>query len=102
MVTRVIACDVLQRIPWKCISAVVIHCLDRGESEEQHPLTWTQTCDFIADASTKCIQEEAFEWMVIQSSECVRDVQTMVPGVECRCNLALEPDIGWQVNQHLL
>jgi len=82
MVSGIVARDVLNRIPGKCISTVVVYGLDRREAEEGHALTGCETGDFVGDACTEGVEEEAFERVVVEGSVCVGDVEAVVSGVE--------------------
>jgi hypothetical protein len=68
MVARVIGSNVLQWIEWQCVTAMVVNSLDSGTSEEPHGLSAGHTADEISEPSSQCIQQEAFEWMIVQGS----------------------------------
>lgn len=84
MVGCVIRSDELQRVPGEGVSAMVINCLDCGKGEEARSLSNRHTREFKANASTKCVEQESFQGVVVQSTVGVWNVESVVSGVESR------------------
>jgi len=87
MVSGIIAGDVLEWIPWQCISTVIIDSLDGRGREKHHSLASCHARDLIANAGTESVEEESFERMVVEGSESIRNVKPVMAGVKCCCVL---------------
>jgi hypothetical protein len=61
---------------------MVIDSLDRGESEKDHTLSCRHSSNFICNASTEGIEQESFKGVVVESSVCVRNVESVMSGME--------------------
>lgn len=82
MIVGVVPGHELERIPGEGITTVVIDGLQCGDGEQDHGLPGGQTCAPLRDSSSQCIEEEAFDGVVIKRPESIRHVQAMMPGVE--------------------
>lgn len=82
VVTGVVAGNVLERIPRKSVTAVIIDSLDSAASKEPHGLSASHTSEHVGNTSTQCVKKEALEGVVVQSAISVRDVKTVVTRVE--------------------
>ena len=78
VISSIVGGDVLQRIPWESITAMVVDGFDSGESKEQHALTAGHPRNQVPDASTRSIQQKPFDRVVVQSTERVGYVETVV------------------------
>ena len=65
MVARVVAGDVLQRVPRQGVAAVIVNRLDRRECEEEYALAHIHACEFEGNAGANGIKEESLEWVVV-------------------------------------
>ncbi len=90
MVSGIVACDVLEGVPWKGISAVIVDGLDCRAGEEAHSLARGHEGEFVGDAGAEGVEEEALKGVIIESAEGIGDIEAVVPGVECGC-LCLVP-----------
>lgn len=61
---------------------MVINSLERRDYKEHHSLTCSHTRQLVAKTSTKSVEEESFEGMVVQGTKGVRDIKTVVAGME--------------------
>lgn len=82
MVPRIVARDMLQRIPGERVPTVVVDGFDRRADEEEHALARGHAGEFVADAGAQGVEEEAFEGVVVEGAEGVGDVEAVVAGVE--------------------
>ena len=82
VVAGVVAGKVLKRIERQRVAAMVVYSLDRAAGEETHPLSGSHAGEFEREASAKGVKEEAFKGVVVEGAVGVRDVQTVVAGVE--------------------
>ena len=62
---------------------MVIDGLDGRTGEEPHGLPDSHTRYEVCKTSTKGVKEEAFKWVIVQSSIRVRHIQSVVTRVEC-------------------
>lgn len=74
VVGGVVARDVLYGIPRKRIAAVVVDRLDGAPHEEPHPQAGGHQGELVGEARARGVQQEAFDGVVVESSERVRDV----------------------------
>lgn len=72
----------LQRVPRECIAAVVVDGFDGREGEEPHALAVGHASREKGDARTRSVEEETFYRVIVQSTKCVGDVQTVVARME--------------------
>jgi hypothetical protein len=61
---------------------MIVYSLDSRSCEEYHSLASCHSSYFVTNASPKCIEQEPFEGVVIQSSECVRDIESVMARME--------------------
>lgn len=78
----VIRGDELQRVPGKGVSTVVIDGLDRREGKEASALANRHAGQLERNTGTECIQQETFQWVVVQGAVCVRNIESVVSGVK--------------------
>lgn len=72
----------LQRIPREGVTTMVVDGLQRGDGEEDHGLPSGEARAPFRDGSPQCIEEEAFDGMVIKRPESIWHVQAVMPGME--------------------
>lgn len=82
MVGGIVARDELKRVPGEGISAVVINGLDGRKGEETGALEQRHARHLESDASTKGVEKEALNRVVVKGTIGIRDVETVVSGVE--------------------
>lgn len=82
VISSIVGGDMLQWIPGEGVSTVVIDGLDGREGEEQHALTVGHARNQESNACTCSIQEESLNWVIIESTESVGHIETVVAGVE--------------------
>lgn len=82
VVGGIVGRDFLKGVPRKLIAAMVIDCLDCRHREEPHALTGRHHSGQESHTRTGCIKQETFDWMVVQSTESVRDIKAMVARME--------------------
>ena len=70
----VVAGNVLQGVPGKGVTAMVVDSLDRREAEKQDTLPGAHASKFVGHARTKGIEEEPLKGMIVQSTIGVRHV----------------------------
>lgn len=63
---------------------MVVYGFDSGPSEKAHPLASSHASNLIRYGGSKSIEEEAFEWVIVQGTISVWYVEAMMVGVE-RC-----------------
>lgn len=78
MIGGVVGEDEVDRVPGKCIAAVVKNGLNGRAGEEPHGLAHRHSGKQIAETSTQCVQGKAFYGVVVQSAVCVWDVEAVV------------------------
>jgi hypothetical protein len=86
VVACIVACDMLERIPGKAVTTVVIYCLECGSDEKQHALAGCQAGNFVSYACADGIEEKSFEWVVVKGSISVWHVESVMARVDC-CGL---------------
>ena len=64
---------------------MIINGLEGREAEEAHALANCHAHCLEGDASAESVQEESLKRMVVQSAVSIRNVQTVVAGVESGC-----------------
>jgi phosphopentomutase len=57
---------------------MIVDSFGAGETEEQNGLAGAQTHHHISNTRAESVQDEAFDWMIVKGTICVRYVQTMV------------------------
>ena len=82
VVVGVVGADKLQRVPGEPVPAVVVDGLQRGNTKEEHGFASGKVRNPFRDPRTDSVKEEALEWVVVQSTERVRNVEPVVVGVE--------------------
>jgi hypothetical protein len=63
---------------------VIVDGLDCAAYEKYHSLACCHACDFVCNAGSEGIEEETFEGVVVEGTVGVGDIETVVPGMECR------------------
>jgi hypothetical protein len=81
VVGGIVARDVLQRIPWQRVSAVIVDCLDGRGGKEGNSLTCSHASDQVRKTGTGGIEEETLKGVVVEGTVCVRNVQSVVSRV---------------------
>lgn len=74
MVSGIVGCEMLQRIPRESIAAVIVNRLDGGEGEEPHALAIRHPGCQECDAGASSIEKESFNGMVVESTESIGNV----------------------------
>ena len=82
MVVRVVLAEHLQWIPRETVSAVVVHCLECGDDEEQRRFPCRHECDSLGKGSTDTVKKETFQWVVVQRAICVGYIEAVMNGME--------------------
>lgn len=82
VVRRVVGGDELKWVPWEVIAAVVVDRLDGGHCKEPHGLTRCQASNEECHAGSGSIQQKTLHGMVVQCAKGIRDVKSMMTGVE--------------------
>lgn len=85
VVCGIVASDELKRVEGETVAAVVVDGFDGATAEEEHCLACGEACEEVCEASTGCVEEEALDGVVVESTEGVGDVETVMAGVECCC-----------------
>lgn len=71
VIRGIVAADVLERIPWKIISTMVIDSLRRTEREEAHALAGSHAGGFVGNRGSQSIEKEPFKRMIIKGAICI-------------------------------
>lgn len=82
VIAGVVAGDVLERVPRKGIATVVINSLDGAAGKEPHGLSAGHACEHVGNAGAQSVQKEALEGVIVESTVCIRYIETVVTGVE--------------------
>lgn len=82
MVVGVVPEHLLQRVPGKSVSAVVVDSLQGREAEEDHSSTSGKTGDLVGKTSADSVHQESLEGVVVESAKGIRNVETVVARVE--------------------
>lgn len=82
MISGIIGCQMLQRIPRERISTVVINSFNSGECEIPHGLAIGHHRCQEPYSSPSSVKKESFNWVIVKSSKCIRDIKSVVSGVE--------------------
>lgn len=85
VVGRVVARDVLKRVPGERVAAVVVDRFHHGPDEEEHAHAGRHHRDLVGQTGAQRVEEEALDRVVVQGAVGVRDVETVVTGVEFCC-----------------
>jgi len=86
VVPGVVAVHELQRVQWQRETAVIVHCLCGTESEEESALPHRHAGNGFSQSGTEGIEQEPFEWVIVERSVCIRNVETVVD----RMNVSVE------------
>lgn len=85
MVDVVIGCVVLKEhvedITGQPKATVIIYSLDYSKAEKEHSSTWCHPCDQERHGATKGVKEETLQRVVVECSNCVRNNQAVMLGV---------------------
>ena len=81
MVGCIVCGDMLQRIPRKRITAMIINSFDCTASEKPHALSYSHTGCQVSDTSPKYVERKALERMIVESTVRIRDVESVVTNV---------------------
>ena len=90
VVASVVGRHVLEWVEGKRIAAVIVDSLDGTASEKPHALAHSHASDEIADSSAKGVEEKSFKRVIIQRAVSIRNVETVVSGVERSCMLLVD------------
>lgn len=82
MVASVVTSNMLQRVPRKCVAAVVVNGLDCRAREKPHALSGGHGGELECDTSAKGVEEESLEWMVVERTEGVGNIKPMMARVK--------------------
>lgn len=82
VIVGVVSSHVLERIPGEGEPAVVVDRLHRRDDEKEERLSRREADEFVREYAPARVEGEAFERMVVQRAERVRDVETVVPRVD--------------------
>lgn len=74
MIVCVVGSDHLERVEGYTITTVVVDSLEGGECEEEHGLASRHECARLSDNRPDGIEDEAFNGMVVERAERVRNV----------------------------
>lgn len=74
MVSGIVGCKMLQRIPGESIAAVIVNGFDGRKGEEPHALASRHPGCQECDASASSIEKESFNGMVVESAESIGNV----------------------------
>lgn len=85
--------QMLQRIPRERESTVVVDRLGRRDGKEQDSLSHREHRTRMSDHRSEGVKDESFEGVVVECSESVGHVETMVPGMD----VAVEEGVGVEV-----
>lgn len=85
MVSGVVGGEMLQWIPGEGIATVIIDSLDSREGEEPHGLAVSHAGDQESNSSASRIQEESLNRVVVESTEGIWNIETVMTGVEGHC-----------------
>ena len=77
----IVSCDVLKRIPRECIATMVIDSLNRAACEEAQTLSNCHPCSEVGSSGPQCVEQKALKRMVVQCTECIWDVESVMSGV---------------------
>lgn len=81
MKRRILLITPLQNIPRQAIPTMIIYPLHHTNSTEAHRLSDSQAREHEREGSTNRIKKEGFGEGIVEGTECVRDVYSMVVGV---------------------
>lgn len=82
VVLGIVPKDGLEGVPPDVVSTVVVHRLDRAYPKEDDGLPDSHPCCRVCEDGTERVQEEAFDGVVVEGSERVGDVETVMHRVE--------------------
>lgn len=82
VISSIVRRDLLQRVPRESIATVVINCLNGGHGKEPHALAGAHSSGQEGHTGTSCVEQETFNWVIVQSTEGVRNVEAMMAGVK--------------------
>lgn len=82
MIIRVVPEEMLERIPGKRESTMIIHSFQRRQGEEDNPLSQRHQSTSMSNSSSESIEDESFERMVVECTEGVGHVESVMPGMD--------------------
>jgi hypothetical protein len=74
MVPRIVPENVLQRIEWKGISAMIVDCLHSRETKEKHCAPDLKARKLVGHSGANGIHKETLEGMVVEGTKRVRNI----------------------------
>ena len=83
MIICVVAKEVLERVPRESESAMIIDSLRRRDAEEEDILSNRQIGDHVSEESAASVENESFDWVIVECSESIGNVESVVPAVNC-------------------
>lgn len=78
----------LQGIPGECVATVVVDGLDGREGEEPHGLAIGHAGNKKSNTCTSSIQEKSFNRMIVQGTEGIGYIETVMAGMEGHCRMS--------------
>ena len=94
VIVGVVSSHVLERIPREGEPAVIVDRLHRRDDEKEERLPGRETNQFVRQHAPARVEGKAFEGMVVERAEGVRDVEAVVPRVDGPvqiCDLVCRP-----------
>lgn len=82
VVGGVVGGKMLEWIPGEGIATVIVDSFDGRHCKEPHGLAGTHTGDQESNTSASRIQEESLNWVVVEGTESIWNVKTVVAGVK--------------------
>lgn len=84
VVRRIVACDVLQRVPWERVPAVVVDGLGGAEDIEEERHARRHHAELVGETCAGRVHHESFDRVVVESAVGVWNVEAVVAGVPVR------------------
>lgn len=81
MVRGVVARDMLQWIPWKRVSAVIVDSLGGAKHKEEKRHARRHHADLVGQTCTSGVQYKAFYRVIVESAVCVGHIEAVVTSV---------------------
>ena len=85
VVASVVGRHVLEWVERKRVAAMIVDSFDGTASEKPHALTDGHAGNEIADSSAEGVEKKSFKWVVVERAVSIRNVETVVSGVESSC-----------------
>ena len=62
---------------------MIVYSFDSGYNKKHHCLANSHSGDLVPNGGPKCVKEKAFDRVIVEGAESVRDVKSVMARMEC-------------------